>query len=110
MTRARIAFAGCCVIAALATTEAAANADSFGKRLAPGQSVTYSHGADGFNCPRGFFTNVDVNGSGIQPEHWSEHHSVIEWPAYDGGQVIFNGITFTNYTRVTVHVKGLCPA
>lgn len=108
MNRAKIVFAGVAVIAAIGATEAGANAAETTARLLPNQSITYTHGSEGYNCTNSFFKRVTVVGD-VGPERWADHATLIAWRSPNGGMVTFDGITFRNTTSRAVRVAGVCP-
>lgn len=85
----------------------APNAPTVLKELRPGKSVTYAHGRNGWNCPRGYFTNVNVyhvDGSHLGDRHWVYRRTMYAWRG-----VTFDGIRFLNKTHSRVLVAGWCP-
>ena len=80
--------------------------------LLPHASVTYAHGRAGYNCPRGYFTDVSAyqwNGGALAPQRW-DRIGVAYWNYGHGhhGRVTFNGVTFTNEGARPVLVAGWC--
>lgn len=83
--------------------------------LRPHRSITYTHGRDGHNCPRGgWFSDVSAyawNGTAIGAQ--------VDYDDYDAwsvrsaghgahGHVTFDGITFWNGSNVPVLVAAWC--
>jgi hypothetical protein len=80
--------------------------------LGVGASVTYAHGRNGYNCPRGgYFTDVSAytwRGGSLTVQRWNRDHTLTYWRSQDGGRVTFDGITFRNHSRAPVLVAGWC--